>query len=1093
MNVDGLIQFQKTCEKVGILPIMGCEAYIVPDMTIKVKGDKRGHITLLIKNQIGFENLCQMLTVANLQGFYYKPRIDFNLLKSHCEGLVILTGCGSSFLNLTGGTKLFEDLHSKIGGDLYLEVMPHKMEEQKSINKLCLSLLDKYGSKLVATNDCHYILLNDDKVHEVLLAIQTKSKMNDQNRFRFTENGLYLRTADEMIEAFRSQGMLDNRQIRQSIKNTIEVAEKCSSFRIKKQEIYLPTVPGYENVDCSDFLKNLCDKKLNELIGKNKIIQYQDRLKEEWNLINRKKFAPYFMIVWELVEWCKKNDIMVGPGRGSCGGSLALFLIGVTSVDPLIYNLLFSRFIAEDRMDLPDIDLDFEDKKRHLVREHLESLYGKNNVTSISTFLTMKGRAAIRDVARVFDIPLNEVDPFAKMIEAAEGEDNAISVAAKSDAGKDFYRKYPEVVQTAIKLEGQVRGTGSHAAGVIISADDLTKGTRGNLAIRSNLVVSNWDMSDTEYMGLMKLDVLGLNTLSVLNETKRLAKENGKMLIFNRIPLNDKDVFNEISAGHNIGVFQLSAWATTKLAKEIKCKSINDISDIIALVRPGAFNAGATGKYIKRKYGEKWDKKHYLYEEILKDTYGVIAYQEQVMDIIHKVAGLPYTTADTIRKVIGKKRDAKEFKPFEDAFIKGCLKMQTLSAKEAKEFWVGLQESAHYLFNRSHSVEYAIVGYWTAYCKCKFPTEFICASLTFGTKDKKEEIIKEAYRLGLNLVLPKIGISDTTKWIAQDNNLLVPFIEIKGVGEKLAAQYIDNNKNKIERDDNIGNKPSLKGFFTSQKVLKVKKTNNKLDKLLGEINALFIAGDMETLTKYFSFPIEKKMSKVNISKTPTGTVAKDTQNKLKSTFFVTNKSPSIIPVMRSSSLKLELVDAAQITFGFKDCYDCSLGKECEYGPVLPSIGKYNIMLVGEAPDSEEDEEGQGFVGKAGQLLWKELAKYNLGREQFYCSNVCKCFPRLSKTPDKNQIITCGKWLQQEISIVQPCLILAFGNIGLKGFGNISRITLENGKVEWNESLHCWIAWCMHPSSILHNPSNQRLFEDGIKSFAEKINALGGII
>lgn len=881
-NIDGLIKFQQECDKNKIIPILGCEAYIVPDAKQNIKGEKRGHVTLLIKNQQGYENLCKMLTWANLQGFYYKPRIDFDLLYDHCDGLVILTGCSSTFLNISGGETLLCDLQDKIKEDLYVEIMPHDMEEQKEVNKLCDALSLKYKIPLVATNDCHYILPEDEQVQEVLLAIQTKTVMSDPKRYRFSVGGLYLKTAQEMREAFIKQGVFSSLDIAESIAMTIEIVEKCKDFHIKKQDIYLPTVPGQEG-DPGEFIWSVGEKRLIRLANEQgfsteKFNQYFDRLSEEWKLINAKNFAAYFCIVYELVRWCKNNDITVGPGRGSVGGSLLCYLLQITTIDPIYHNLLFSRFIAEDRIDFPDIDLDFSDNKRHLVREHLEELYNRNNISSISTFLSMKGRAAIRDVTRVFEIPNSDVDTFAKAISPHDEDgDGLIAYAAKeTKEGKAFAQKYPKELEIAIKLEGQVRGRGQHAAAVIISADNLTSGTRGNLVSVSDMIVSNWDMADSEYVGLMKLDVLGLNTMSILNEVKKLIGLNKKKTMFyhpesdcyfveeynkmgtdfdsglceaidfdfEKIPLNDPNVYNDVSAGNTVGIFQMSAWATTKLAKKIKCENIDQWSDIIALVRPGPADSGMTENYVKRKNGEKWKKKHPTYEHVVEKTFGIVCYQEQVMEIIHKVAGLPYVTADKIRKVIGKKRNKKEFKPFEDAFIEGCLKMNTLSEKEAKEFWEMLQACANYLFNRSHSIEYAIIGYWTAYVKHYWPNEFICAALTYGSDAKKEELIEEAYRLGLTLVLPRVSISDAVKWIVKDDALYAPFIEIKGIGEKTAIQCTTLRST-------TGN-GSQKGFFS---MAPKEKPKTKLESILEEIGSFNGQPKIKDFSKYFSFRV----------------------------------------------------------------------------------------------------------------------------------------------------------------------------------------------------------------------------------------------
>ena len=1056
-NIDGLIKFQKECDKQEIKPVLGCEAYIVEDLYKKEKGDVRAHITLLIKNQIGFQNLCKMLTVANLEGFYYKPRIDFDLLCDNCEGLIILTGCSNTFLNLKGGKALFFDLWKVIGNNLYLEVMPHDFEDQKKVNELCLDLREQHqnGINLVGTNDCHYINANDEETQNVLLAIQTRVKWQDENRFQFKTKGLYLRSYGEMKKAFQEQGVFRDEEIDWCLDNTIKIAEKCSDFRIEKQDIFLPVVPKYKNEDPYEFLWQLIysvlsEKNIEDKLSCNVKI-YERRLQEEWDLIDKKGFVPYFCIVKELVDWCKEKEIMIGVGRGSVGGSLVSYLLGITSVDPIKYNLLFSRFIAEDRNDLPDIDLDFEDSKRHLVREHLEALYGKNNVASISTFLRMKGRAAIRDVARVFDLPLKEVNEFSKLI-SYEDEEGSIKQACESQEGNWFGRKYPEVIKHAIKLEGQVRGLGQHAAAIIISADDLAKGIKGNLSKRSDLIVSNWDMEDSEYMGLMKLDVLGLNTLSVLNEVKRTIKENyGRDIIFEEIPLDDKEVYSEISTGNNIGIFQISGWTTNKLSKKVKADNIFLLSDLIALSRPGAFDSGMTDIYLERRKKNKWVKKHSIYEKITKDTYGIIVYQEQVMEVIYKIAGLPYSIADKVRKIIAKKSQAKEFKQFKDNFIDGCLKNKYFNEKEAEDFWEMLQAHAKYSFNKSHSIEYSIMAYWTAWLKYYYPVDFICANLNYGSDAKKEEFIEEAYRLGLQIELPKIGFSEAIKWIVKSNILYVPFIEIKGIGEKLAKQCVDYKPKEEKKSSK-----AMGGFFdVKPKKVISDKPKGKIGSILEEIEK----DSLEILQKYFSFRIKSKIA----------TKPKD--------------------------LKIEIIKSPPE--GIKDlckCKACELRKECTE-PVYPSLGKYNIIICGEAPGKDEDERGKGFIGKSGRdVLWPVLKTFNLYRQDFYVTNINKCYPRESATPIKSQIVTCGNlWLKKEIETIKPCLMLVFGNTGLKYFAGKERgIMNVSGNIEWNEKYQTWICYCLHPSAVLRNPNNKQLFVDGIKSFSDKIKKLGDL-
>lgn len=1111
-NIDGNIRFQETCLKEGIVPIHGCELYIVPDEYSKAKRESRGHITVLIKNEIGWINLNKMLTIANLEGFYYKPRIGYQNFLKHCEGLVVLTGCSASFLikdPTDRSMEFLEELWNRIGDDLYSEIMPHQLEDQVYMNQLGIDHFEA-GLKMVATNDCHYIEPNDANAHEVLLAIQTKKKWGDKDRFRFTTKGFHLRSEDEMRRAFARQGLLSENLVDEAIKTTMEIAEKCA-YQIQKKDIFLPAVPGYEDVDPGKFIWDLAEKKLLEL-GQywetERINLYFERLREEWKVVNDKHFSPYFMIVWEVVKWCKENGIMVGPARGSAGGSLLAYLLGITtSMDPLEYGLLFSRFIAEDRQDYPDIDMDFQDDERYRVREHLESLYGKERISSLTTFSTMKGRGCIRDVCRVFDIPLGEVDTFAKSVSnAKEDEETAVVDALKEDIGKKFQEKYPQVCNYILKLEGQCRGCGQHASAVIVSGDSLRNGTRCNLVMRSNEQVANWDMKDSETAGLMKLDVLGLNTLSVLAETKRLIKlhqNKEKMFLyhpesecyfvgsekdladglvvqtdfdFEKIPLNDEAVFRNLHAGKTNGVFQLSAWATTALAKRLKANNISELSDIIALVRPGPADSGMTEDYIKRKNDNfQWPRKHPVYEEITKNTYGLIVYQEQVMEVIHKVAGLPYATADKIRKVIGKKRDPKEFKPYEDAFVEGCAKMKTLSPKEAKEFWTALQKHANYSFNRSHSMAYAILGYWTAWCKAYYPIEFTCAALTYGSDDKKEDLIQEAFDNGMKIVTPTPGLSEAVRWASDGNSLFIPFIEIKGCSEELARKYGEKK---------VKTKPIQKGFYwptAKQGVGANKPSNAKMDETLRKIEEAK-QHNPEELTDIFGFriPCIQPATYEGIKK-----IFPRFDGSAK--YLTLDFAPGEIEppgVIEPNSFKK--------ANSLSRCKDCELRQECTK-PVFPSPGYYNIAICGEAPGREEDRTGKGLVGKAAKLLWDELITYDITREDCHITHVNKCWPSKTKTPSFEQAIQCSrKWLFPELNSINCKLVLAFGNTGLAAFvREKSGITKRSGETIWCEEISAWVCFCVHPSFVLHNntPENINLFKAGISNFVKKIDLL----
>jgi len=997
-NVDGCIDFQKQCLKHGIKPILGCEFYIVPDATKRENKDRK-HITILAKNQEGWQNILQMLTFANLEGFYYKPRIDYKCLLNHLNGLVIMSACTATFITdydfLVTLTNAMPDIN-----DFYLEVMPHNFKEQKELNKYIISIADELKWTIVATNDCHYIEKNDWKAQEVLLAIQTKAKWNDKERFKFQMKGLHLKTPAEMFQAFLKQNSLTKNEILRAMNNTIEIAEKCAGFRIKRQKIHLPEVPEYAGQDKAEILWSLCQKGIKNIDKnewkKNKL-QYLARLKEEFDLITSKKFEGYFLIVYELINWCKENDIMVGPGRGSVGGSLISYLLDITCVDPLEYDLLFSRFISEERIDYPDIDIDFEDRKRDLVKQHLEDLYGKGNIASVSTFLTMKGRGAIRDVARVFDIPYKQVDEFAKTIDDATGKDKTGEIQQainQTNEGRQFYNKYPEVVNFAMKLEGQIKGVGQHAAASIISADLIADGTRAHLIKRKGNIAINWAMEDSEYVGLIKLDILGLSTLSILSETKKLIKQNHNAdLTYRDIIPNDKTVLNEFALGHNEGVFQFSTYGLTDLCKKMKIKTFEDLVVSNSLYRPGTLRSGMVDEYLKRKNGRKFKGLHPKIDGITKDTFGIIIFQEQVMNLAYQLAGMPWKDADKIRKVIGKSKGTKELHKFKEQFVNGCVENKTLNKKVASKLWNDLESFGGYGFNRSHSVEYSLIGYWTQWFKTYYPTEFICASLTFGSEGNKESLIKEALRLGLKLVLPKVGISDSHKWVAKDNYLYIPFIEVKGFGDKTSkTASVFKRKAPAKRQGFFGIKDKAKEQSNNKKT--------KMEKILDDIGAFDNNTQIpDTAKDYFSFQISQnpKLIYPELFK-----IMNPRKYKVQINDIIKGQINKIPVIQKKRFRNTDIIH----------CDKCELRNECTK-PVPSSMGIYNIMICAEAPGKDEDKQGMGFVGRAGNdILWPEIERYGLKRKHFHITNVVKCF-----TDPNTQIYTSkGLKIISEIEI-----------------------------------------------------------------------------
>lgn len=1083
-NIDGLIKFQKGCQKHDIIPILGCELYIVESVEEQEKSKLRGHLNVHVKSQKGFDNLCRMLTFAHTEGFYYKPRVDFKTVLDNCEGLCFSTACLISFLRvLPNGKKFFSDLYDSVGNDLYCEIMPHRIKQQPGWNRKVIRIAKRYGLKVYATNDCHYIKRTDAMAQEVSLAIARKAQWSDKSRFKFSLRTFHLKTAKEMMLGLEEFGQYK----KEYLTNTLEVAEKCAGYTIPKRDINLPAIPSIPSKKWKEkkFLWDLCfegyKNKFGKSINHNEV--YLQRLEEEYELITKKNFQRYFLMVWELINWCKENQILVGPGRGSVGGSLIAYLIGITAVDPIKHNLLFSRFINEDRIDYPDIDIDFEDSKRHLVRQHLESTYGEKNVAGVSAFSRMKARAVIKDVGRVFGVHWSETDKFTKLVEDNDehtGIQDAINTYPEC---AEFAAEHPEVIKLAKKLEGTVRGYSQHAAALVVSKEPIGDSGRCNLILnKDRATVVNWEKDDTEFVGLMKLDSLGLKLLSILAETINLIKKNqNKNINLEKLNLNDKKVLADINEGQTVGVFQLGTWAMTHLIKEMGVSEFGHLSDAVALVRPGPANSGMTEEYIKRKHGMSWEPMHKIYERITKDTYGLLVYQEQVMQVVSEIADLPYSTADKVRKIIGKKRNVKEFKKYKRMFLRGCKRTKYFTRREALHFWDGLEKWSKYGFNKSHSVEYAMLGYWCAWLKRYFPTEFICGSLTYGAKEKKTELVEEAYRLGLTLVLPKVGQSHAKKWMVNDKQLWIPFEEVKGIGPAKAAQAA-NAKN------NSGSKNIRK--FYSKKTKVVERFGGAFGELLDKIGAY------EPPTTFNVSDEVKDLFDFRVTANP-----REEYQNLYGLFRNNLRLNYLDPVlegdykiMRKLTKNLDIIRRADKTFvrhrELNDCKLCELIKECK-APVQPSPGRLNIMFVGEAPGPDEDKQRIGFIGRSGEKIWSYLKSKGYPRELFHVTNVNKCYPSKSRKPNKEQMAICGKhYLEKEIAWVRPKVVLAFGNTCLEYFtGQKSGITSMSGKIQWLDKYEAWFIWCLHPAATLHNPDNKAFYDAGMKSFCKLLRAL----
>jgi len=803
-------EMQIACKEEGIKPILGVEAYISPTDRFdkSSKTDKSiqayNHIILLAKNKKGLENINALQELAWNEGFYHKPRIDREVLDQYSEGIIVLSGCLNGLISkaidrgsLDEARTLLEGFKKTFGPDFYVEVQSHNPEP---INSALLKLADELKIKAVATGDAHFAKEEDRVLEEAMLILSTSPKMDKDadfemsrqikdinerlnylypdRRISFQDYNLFIQSRSEIEADFNKAGITRT----DIYDNTMEIAEKIGEYDFNSGLDLLP-VP---KTDADQKLAQMASEGLKRL-GLAESQVYIDRLNEELSVIKDKSFASYFLVVADMINWAKENNIRVGPGRGSAAGSLVCYSLGITDVDPIKYDLLFFRFINPERNDFPDIDTDFEDRRRKEVKDYLKKKF--KHVASISTYTYFKDKGVIRDAARVFMVPLSDVNRAMKSIDTFED-------FVESPNTKEFRAKYPEVLWLADRLRGRIRSVGVHAAGVVVAKDDLRKyapvESRADASdlVSGRIPVVAYDMDTVADIGLIKLDALGLKTLSVISDTlASIKKRSGKDINLSELRLDDPDVYKVLSEGYTKGVFQAEATPYTNLLIKMGVDKFEDLAASNALVRPGAMNTvGAS--YIKRKHGnEAVQFIHPIMKPFTENTYGVIIYQEQVMQACVHLGGMTWSEADKVRKIIGKKKDAKEFDQFKDRFIDGASKH--ISKKQAETLWHTFEAHAGYSFNRSHAVAYSMLSYYTAWLKFYYPLEFMFSILkNENDKDKRTEYLIEAKRLKLSIKLPHINESDVFFSLKEDS-IRFGLGEVKFISDSIANKIID--------------------------------------------------------------------------------------------------------------------------------------------------------------------------------------------------------------------------------------------------------------------------------------------------------------
>ena len=789
----GVIQFYKEAVAQGIKPIIGCEVYLAPNSRKdKSYGKKEtpSHLILLVKNKIGYQNLIQLVTKSFLEGFYYKPRIDKEILKEYSEGLIGLSAClqgeiprlilQNSFTEAQKFALNYQEIFGE--GNFYLELQNNTMPEQLKVNQELIELSKTLGIPLVATNDVHYINKEDSEAHDILLCIQTATNLDDPDRMKFSTNEFYFNTQEEMLQHFAD--------VPEALENTLKIADECN-LEIEFRNAHLPDFNVPNNLTDQDYLKQLCyEGALNKF--KHVDAEVKERLDYELAVIEKMGFATYFLIVWDFVDFAKKHNIMVGPGRGSAAGSLIAYCLNITNINPLDYNLLFERFLNPERISMPDFDIDFSIEGRGEVIEYVSKKYGRDKVSQIITFGTMAARAVIRDVGRALGVPYSQVDKIAKMIPFEPNMTIEKALQMEPDL-KNRMENEPTVrkmIEISSKLEGLSRHASTHAAGVVLSREPLTDFVPLQLTSEGE-ISTQYIAEDLEPLGLLKMDFLGLRTLSVIYNTLNIiSKTKGETIDIDKVPLDDPKVYELLAKGECCGIFQLESSGMVDLVKRMEAESIEDITALLALFRPGPLGSGMIDDFINRKKGKVEIKYlHPKLEPILRDTYGVIVYQEQVMQIASQLAGYSLGQADILRKAMGKK--IKEvMKKQQKQFIEGSVK-NGIDKKTAEEIYDLIAYFAGYGFNKSHSVSYAFLSYQTAYLKAHYPVEFMAALLTsiMQNTDKVVKYIKECQNMGLKILPPDINESLIDFTVVDDKTIRFGLAAVKNVG-RVAVENI---------------------------------------------------------------------------------------------------------------------------------------------------------------------------------------------------------------------------------------------------------------------------------------------------------------
>ncbi|MBA3751834.1 DNA polymerase III subunit alpha [Candidatus Dependentiae bacterium] len=788
-NIFGAVKFFKQAKKAGIKPILGMEAYFTQDASLKNADNKYHHLILLVENEIGYKNLCKLIAFSYQKGFYFKPRIDYAILEEHSQGLIATSACLGGHIpsllmqnNMKEAEERIDWFLRVFGPDrFYLEVQPEDLAEQKILNKKLFDISKKKGVSCVAAGDCHYLTAEDREAHEVMLSIQTQHKITDPDRFTFGDCRVHVRTEQEMLSIFSHE--------EEAVWNSGKIADRCT-FDFQTGKLFFPQFELPAEITQADYFTQLCKKGLQKLFDDERIEKsleqvYYDRLAIEMDLIIKVGFVGYFLVVSDFIGWARDHNIPVGPGRGSAAGSLVAWALQITDIDPIKYNLLFERFLNPERVSMPDIDIDFCIEGRDAVIQYVRDKYGHDKVSQIITFGTMMAKGVLKDVARALGFPFEDSNALTDLIpdqlkitlqEALEQEPKLGELIATNP-------KIAKLFDLARRLEGITRHASKHAAGIVISPDPISDVLPVYIPPKSTELVTQYAMTELESLGFLKMDFLGLKNLTLIQRVITLIQEQHTITItVPKIPLDDLPTFGLLSRGETSGVFQLESSGLKDVLRRLQPACFEDIIAVNALYRPGPLGSGMVDDFIERKHGKQ--KISYIFPElepILKETYGVIVYQEQVMKIASAIAGYTLGESDILRRAMGKKK-AEEMAAQKTIFVEKAIK-RNFSSKKAEELFDLMAYFAGYGFNKSHSAAYALIAYHTAYLKANYPTEFLACliSLEASHGEQMAHYIYEARDRGITVLQPDINRSQVNFSI-EEKSIRFGLHGIKNVG-----------------------------------------------------------------------------------------------------------------------------------------------------------------------------------------------------------------------------------------------------------------------------------------------------------------------